>query len=415
MRRLIFVSVMMFACLASTSLARTWYVTPDGTGDALTIQAGIDSAYAGDTVLVACGTYYDCTHATPDGGMACVIMKSGVTLCSETGEADCVLIDARGNGRVIYCNSLAAGTSIEGLTIVGGTAADGGGIWCHDSTLELTNLVFSGNSADNNGGAIRIGWISDAVLANCTFSDNISGLRGGAVSIYDYTSADFRFSECRFSGNWADQAGGAIHCERCHSIYIEDCLFSGNSCDDDGGAVLLKNSGNSVISRCIFTDNHAYWGGAIEGIEDLFCRITNCTLYGNGQHSMFFYAMSEYPAAGVMILNSVIANGYHGWPYLSMDCWEPWVTCTNVHGNTAGDWVGPLTGYEGRDGNFSACPSFCNALAGDFHLCDESPCLPGNHPDGYNCGVIGALGQGCSCGPTASETTTWGAVKSRYR
>ena len=35
--------------------ARTWYITPDGTGDAPTIQAGIDSASTGDIVELADG------------------------------------------------------------------------------------------------------------------------------------------------------------------------------------------------------------------------------------------------------------------------------------------------------------------------------------------------------------------------
>lgn len=36
------------------------------------------------------------------------------------------------------------------------------------------------------------------------------------------------------------------------------------------------------------------------------------------------------------------------------------------------------------------------------------------HPDGYDCGLIGALGEGCS-GPTAVEHTSWGGVKAMFR
>ena len=37
--------------------------------------------------------------------------------------------------------------------------------------------------------------------------------------------------------------------------------------------------------------------------------------------------------------------------------------------------------------------------SGDFTLEACSPCLPGNHPDGDACGPIGALDEGCPCGP----------------
>ncbi len=415
MGRLMFVSGMVFICLASASLARTWYVTHDGTGDALTIQAGIDSAYVGDTVVVACGTYCDCTHATPDGELACVIMKSGITLRSETCESGCVSVDAQCNGRVLYCESAEPGTAIDGLTIADGTAPDGGGIWCNNGTLALANLLFSGNSADNCGGAIILEGGSSASLVNCTFSANASGSCGGAAAIHGYPSADVGFSGCRFFGNWAGRSGGAIRCERSHSMSVEDCVFSCNSCDQDGGGVLLEYSGSSTLSRCVFVDNHAYWGGAIEGVGDVLCRIRNCTLSGNGQHSLFFYGMSECPEADVYVLNTIIANGYPRYPYYSIDCWPPVVICCDVHGNAAGDWVGPLYGHDGRDGNFSSCPSFCDAPGGDFRLCDQSPCAPGNHPDGYDCGQIGARDVGCSCGPSQAERTTWGSIKSMYR
>ncbi len=91
------------------------------------------------------------------------------------------------------------------------------------------------------------------------------------------------------------------------------------------------------------------------------------------------------------------------------------LSCCDIYGNDGGDWVGAIAEQLGADGNFSACPSFCNLEHGDLHLCDESPCAPGNHPDSVDCGLIGAWDVGCVCGPSATESSTWGAIKSVYR
>jgi hypothetical protein len=87
--------------------------------------------------------------------------------------------------------------------------------------------------------------------------------------------------------------------------------------------------------------------------------------------------------------------------------------CCDVYGNAGGDW-GPETGGQlGQEGNISVDPFFCDLAHGDFSLAADSPCLPGNHPTGYNCGLIGALGQGC--GPIALLPESWARTKVRYR
>ena len=101
------------------------------------------------------------------------------------------------------------------------------------------------------------------------------------------------------------------------------------------------------------------------------------------------------------------------------------LTCSDLWGNVGGDWIGCIADQYGIDGNFSSDPLFCGLADGStpmihsdaspYSLHSDSPCLPGNHPYGYDCGLIGAWGVGCSCGPTRSEPTTWGAIKSMYK
>ena len=102
-------------CLPTLGYSRTWNVPLD----AATIQAGIDSASVGDTVLVECGTYYE-YGLSP---------KSGVVLLSETGQADCVTIDAQDLAPGFMCFNLDTTTVIQGFAVIhGSTALSGGGV-----------------------------------------------------------------------------------------------------------------------------------------------------------------------------------------------------------------------------------------------------------------------------------------------
>ena len=62
MKRLISILMVLFLALAGAANARTWLINATGTGDAPTIQAGVDSAAAADTVLLADGIPTDQRH-----------------------------------------------------------------------------------------------------------------------------------------------------------------------------------------------------------------------------------------------------------------------------------------------------------------------------------------------------------------
>ena len=59
-------------------------------------------------------------------------------------------------------------------------------------------------------------------------------------------------------------------------------------------------------------------------------------------------------------------------------------------------------------------PQFCGIkFSGNYYLQSDSPCAPGNHPDGYDCGLIGALP--VNCGKVDVEKKSWGTIKSLYK
>ncbi|MFH1679408.1 MAG: right-handed parallel beta-helix repeat-containing protein [Candidatus Eisenbacteria bacterium] len=422
--RAVFLALLL---IPSAAAARTWHVLPDGSGDAPTIQAAIDSSTDGDLVELADGTYRG------EGNRDIVLAGKAITVRSASGDPGLCVLDCEGAEsephRGFSFGAVSKGeAALEGITITNGWIAAepyGGAVLCEGgSAPRIRSCVFAGNRGTGVACVDR----SSPSLDGCVFSEN-AGWRGGGLCGRE-ASPDVR--GCSFSGNTSEWGGGAFYGHVGRPVFTDcefvenesetggaflllpgtmcecvDCLFLDNTGGDGGGIWALMCS--TSVEGCVFAGNSAFGSaGAITTGKMSFTRIAGCTFWRNGgSDGQLLCGELE-----TTIENTIIAYGTRG-PAIAVAGIVS-LSCSDLFGNPGGDWVGGLEDQCGVEGNLSADPLLCDPEGGDFTLRSDSPCLPGNHPDGADCGLIGALGEGCT-GPTAARQTSWGAVKTLFR
>lgn len=150
----------------------------------------------------------------------------------------------------------------EGVKFSGNSAASGGAIASQaggNATLNISGAIFSENSASSDGGAIYAN--SFVNLTNCVFSAN-TAKNGGAACIYG--GGVLTVESCSFENNFASSQGGALKIDG-KTSFAGSSYFNGNSANQGGGIYVA--SGNSarraVISSAEFANNSAEYGGAV--------------------------------------------------------------------------------------------------------------------------------------------------------
>ncbi len=373
----------------------------------LTIQGAIDAASPGDTVLVACGTYYE--HD--------IELRSGIALASETGQADCVTIDAQQQGRVMRCDGV-EDVVVVGLTLTGGLTSDsgqwfdisGGGLACVGSDPTLVNVVFEDNTGHRRGGGVWC-YDSSAVFENVSFIGNhvgnIGGVGDGGGLSANLGSA-VELTDVVFVGNTAAGDGGGAYFTG--APVLTRCWFEGNSAEWGGGLACVGGWSSPSISEVTLVANSAYAGGGISSRDGAGPVLENVTVVGNvaDYGAGIDIAQSSY----VTIDNTIVAMNY---PDVAIACFltpAPTLTCCDLFGNAGGDWVGCISDQYGPNGNIWLDPLFCGDANPDapYVLDADSPCTPANS----GCGeLIGAWPVGC--GTTPVESTSWGTIKGMFR
>jgi hypothetical protein len=388
--------------------------------DQPTIQAGLDAAAAGDTVIVDCGVYDEHDIAMP----------TGVWLRSASGDPLCVTIDAQQEGRVMRCEGADAETIIQGVTLTGGrvgySGSDrnryiGGGLYCDDSLdgPKVIDCIFLKNESASYGGGVHCGTSGTPYFRRCKFIENSCINSGGGA----YSTGGLgevctpSFKECVFDGNHAAESGGGCSSygfsasggSSRATVEFWDCDFIGNDAYI-GGALQAINIGLSV-DGCLFVGNDAYYyGGVFRVFNCPSAVVVGSTMVGNT--AMFGSAIHAHET-DVEIERSVIAFGTDGDAVTCSSVGgQAYFSCSDVYGNAGGDWVGCIKGQDLLDGNFSGDPLFCGDQTPDlpYSIDVASPCAPENNA----CGVlIGCRNVGC--GPSNANATTWGRLKAGYR
>ncbi len=356
------------------------------------IQATINMASDGDTIVFAAGTYNQVANL---GAKQLTLEGAGIgqTIVSAAFLNDSVLrgsgIGSNMGGLVIRDMTIADGVTPTnatgvgypvdgaGLVLANSTVRvervrfesnqandDGGGMYTDASSVTIVDCEFEGNTAKGSGGGCLVnfgtvsisgttfttnealdtnadgdaGWggglflISQSAafsVTGCTFDGN-AGTRGGAMYLAN-TSGLFSF--CTFENNDASEGfGGVCYAQTGGSITVEDSVLRRNSAGSQGGAIYSNNPA-WIFRRCMMVGNEATnEGGAVFLVNNGNSTYDRCGFYGNVAGGHGGAVWSNRPT---VIGNSLFAGNDSAGGTIDLIQGPSSVTHCTFYGNTA--------------------------------------------------------------------------------
>ncbi len=295
--------------------------------DAPTLAAAVSRVADGGVIEMAAGTY-----ASPPGGFLVNNAGKGFTVRAAAGAA--VAIDGGGGRKLLrLLNSNPARgrlVTFQGIAFQNGYSAEAnqaGGVTLSAAQAVFRRCSFTGNRAESavtGGGAVKALAGSSVTFLGCSFRENSSPLRGGALALRDSTATiqgggftanrtnlpghnprsiggaiavidgTLSLSGVRFEGNQAGFAGGAIYAignwDRGSSVSVTGSTFTGNQAVADpcctqpepttGGAVHVEDLTALRVQSSLFQGNRAVYGGALDEYR-ADVEIDNSVFQGN--------------------------------------------------------------------------------------------------------------------------------------
>jgi hypothetical protein len=398
----------------SMLMAATIYVPADQP----TIQAGIDAAVDGDTVLVADGVY------TGDGNRDIDFLGKAITVMSANGPENCELDlggsnteehlgfsfqSGEGPSSILQGFTIRNGWSYFGAgircfqaspTIVGNIITEnegglglqpgkGAGIFCFESSPLIENNTITNNRVrssyyfEGNGGGIYCYWYSSPTIRGNIISGNQAGVgpgiscywesypviedniiegnstigqphRGGGIYCYHSSPT---IADNVISENAANTAGGGIECGWWSSPDITGNTIAANSTPRYGGGISCYGFASPDLTNNTITGNSAMYGGGISSQQYANPAAANTILWNNsGTFGNEVYVGTSYYPSVFSIGYSDVEGGENS-VYVEQDCILNWM-----------------------DGMIDEDPLFVDPVNKDYHLLHDSPCIDAGDP-----------------------------------
>jgi predicted GH43/DUF377 family glycosyl hydrolase len=311
-------------------------------GDAPTIQAGIDLAGNGDTVLVQPGTYVENINFKGKK------IKVG-SLFLTTGDTSFIpqtVIDGSqpsdpDNGSVVYFISGEDPYSVlSGFKITGGTG---------------TVILGGGNATQTHGGGIFLDNSSSPILSNLIVSGNVAESANGA-GIRSWNNSNPRIENVSVIGN--DGSGNA-------------------DTNDGSGGISIANS-SPILKNVKIVNNTGIMSGGMYCAINSNPVLINVTISGNNASGSAWWSdVAELVSSGSsnpVLVNSVVWNDSLT-EILLRDNSAVTVAYSDIQNGLDGISTFDNDTIHWLDGNMKLDPMFVNPSIGDYRLQEESPCI----------------------------------------